>query len=55
MRFTKQCDSQRMELHNQRLLSMLTQPKTENPMGAGRKQPLRVSFDRGGQGGAVQW
>src|ERR1039457_3951536 len=35
-----------MEPHKQRLLSILTQRKTENPMGAGKKQALRVTFDR---------
>src|SRR5216683_1140079 len=34
-----------MEPHKQRLLSMLKQRKTENPMGAGKKQALRVAFD----------
>jgi hypothetical protein len=35
-----------MEPHEQRLSSMLKQRKTENPMGAGKKQALRVTFDR---------
>jgi hypothetical protein len=34
-----------MKPHEQRLSSMLTQRKTENPMGAGKKQALRVTFD----------
>jgi hypothetical protein len=34
-----------MEPHKQRLSSMLTHRKTENPMGAGKKQALRVTFD----------
>jgi hypothetical protein len=35
-----------MKPHEQRLLSMLKQQKTENPMGAGNQQALRVTFDR---------
>src|SRR5471032_1229002 len=35
-----------MEPHEQWLSSMLKQRKTENPMGAGKKQALRVTFDR---------
>src|SRR6267378_954731 len=35
-----------MEPHEQRHSSMLKQQKTENPMGAGKKQALRVTFDR---------
>src|ERR1035441_10246048 len=35
-----------MEPHKHRLSSMLKQQKTENPMGAGKKQALRVTFDR---------
>jgi hypothetical protein len=34
-----------MEPHKQRLSSMLKQRKTENPVGAGKKQALRVTFD----------
>jgi hypothetical protein len=34
-----------MEPHKQRLSSMLTRQKTENPMGAGKKRVLRVAFD----------
>src|SRR5271157_2318932 len=34
-----------MEPHEQRLSAMLKQRKTENPMGAGKKQALRVTFD----------
>src|SRR5664280_197676 len=34
-----------MKPHKQRLSSMLTHRKTENPMGAGKKQALRVTFD----------
>src|ERR1035438_391583 len=34
-----------MEPHKQRLSSMLKQQKEENPMGAGKKQALRVTFD----------
>src|ERR1035438_6749441 len=34
-----------MEPYKQRLLSMLKQQKTENPMGAGKKLALRVTFD----------
>jgi hypothetical protein len=35
-----------MKPHKQRLSSMFKQRKTENPMGAGKKQALRVTFDR---------
>jgi hypothetical protein len=34
-----------MEPRKQRLSSMLKQQKMENPMGAGKKQALRVTFD----------
>src|SRR5271170_2979263 len=34
-----------MEPHKQRLSSMLKQPTTENPTGAGKKPALRVTFD----------
>jgi hypothetical protein len=34
-----------MESRKQRLWLMLKQRKTENPMGAGNKQALRVTFD----------
>jgi hypothetical protein len=34
-----------MKPHEQRLSSMLKQRKTENPMGAGKKQALRVTFE----------
>src|SRR5271166_4729996 len=34
-----------MEPHKQRLFSMLTQPKTANPTGAGKKPGLRMAFD----------
>ena len=34
-----------MEPHEQKLLLMLKQRKAEDPMGAGNKQSLRVTFD----------
>src|ERR1035437_9920273 len=34
-----------MEPHEQRLVSMLKRQKTEDPMGAGNKQALQVTFD----------
>jgi hypothetical protein len=34
-----------MKPHEQRFSSMLKQRKTENPMGASKKQALRVTFD----------
>src|SRR5271154_2498825 len=45
MRLTSECYLHTIKPHKQRLSSMLKQQKTENPMRAGKKPGLRVTFD----------